>query len=683
MHPQNSLIANLTINTIRFLAVDAIEKANSGHPGICMGGAPMIYTIFQNWLKFNSQNPLWPARDRFILSPGHGSGKLYSTLHLYDYDYTLDDLKNFRQWQSKTPGHPEYCPLRGIETTSGLLSQGFSNGVGMAIAQRLLAARFNRPGFPIFDCRVFGIVSDGDLEEGNSNESASLAGHLGLGNLIYFYDDNHISIDGKTELTFTEDIAAKFKYGYKWQVIVVEDGNNLRSINRAAKKAMAETNRPSLIVVRTHIGFGCPTKQDSPVAHGSPLGAEEIRAAKQCLGWPIEDFFIPPEVRVHCQEAIRKGIAANEQWDRLLANYSEEYGELAQELLDWTNGKIPDGFDLSLPEFAEDKKGMATRVALHHVINDTVGHLPNVIFGSADLAASCKNRPKVFSAIQADNPGGNYIHFGIREHAMAGIANGLATYGLIPCISTFLAIADYMIPSIRMAALSGHHVIYVFTHDSIGVGEDGPTHQPIEQLAQLRAIPGLTVIRPCDANETAEAWKFAIKHDGPVALILTRQDVPILERGQFHLDAENLDGGAYNLCSSHMDGNPNIILIATGSEVHLAIKAMMVLVEKGVKCDVVSMPSWELFEKQPDDFKQWALPKGILKIAIEAGCSQGWHKYVGDRGEIISIDRFGASAPGSELFEKFGFTVENVVNTAMNLIEEQRIQAMKDFRLGG
>ena len=665
-----SKLDELCVNTIRMLSADGVEKANSGHPGMPMGAAPMAYVLWTRFLRHNPLNPKWPARDRFILSAGHGSMLLYSLLHLTGYDLSLDDLREFRQWKSRTPGHPEYLLTPGVEITTGPLGQGFASGVGMAIAERFLAAHFNRPDYPIVNHFTYGIVSDGDLMEGVTHETASLAGHLRLGKLIYLYDDNHISIEGSTEITFTEGTEDRFR-AYGWHVHIVEDGNNLDAIEDAITSAKIETESPSLIAVRTHIGYGSPSKVDHPSAHGEPLGKEEIRLTKENLHWPVEpSFLIPDDVADHFQTTVEKGKENEDLWKEMLRSYTEAFPDLAEELRRVMDGEFPEGWDRDVPYFPADPKGMATRVASGTVLNAIAKKIPNLMGGSADLAPSNKTEIKGEEDFQPDAYSGRNLRFGVREHGMGSILNGMALHGgVIPYGGTFLIFSDYMRPAIRLAALMGLKVIYIFTHDSIGLGEDGPTHQPIEQLAALRAIPGLTVIRPCDGNETSEAWKAALMSDsGPVALALTRQGLPVLDRTVYP-SAENLTRGAYILRDAK-ETRPDLILIATGSEVHIALEAAKKINESGVNVRVVNMPSWELFNRQDEAYRHQVLPPEIkARVAIEAGISQGWHRYVGDEGRIIALDRFGASAPSKILYEKFGFTPENVVETALVLVK--------------
>ena len=668
MTSNHSDLDHLCINTIRTLAMDGVQKASSGHPGMPMGTADMAYVLWTQFLKHNPANPAWPDRDRFILSAGHGSMLLYSLLHLTGYDLPLDELKNFRQWGSRTPGHPEYGLTPGVEMTTGPLGQGFATGVGMAIAERFLAAHFNRPGHTIVDHFTYAIASDGDLMEGISHEAASLAGHLRLGKLIYLYDDNRITIEGSTDLAFTEDVAARFR-AYGWHVQQV-DGYDLAAIASAIRAAQAETTRPSLIIARTHIGFGSPHKQDTAGVHGSPLGEEELRLTKQNLGWPVEPpFHIPDQALAHFRQAVERGRDWETDWQTRFAAYAAAYPDLAAEWEMAMGGELPSGWDADLPIFKPEDGPIATRVASGKVLNALAPRLPTLIGGSADLASSNKTYLNGQGDFEADTPGGRNLHFGVREHAMGAILNGLALHGgVIPYGGTFLVFSDYMRPAIRLAAMMELPVIYVFTHDSIGIGEDGPTHQPIEQLAALRAIPGLTVIRPADANETIEAWRVALTHrDGPVALALTRQKLPTLDRAQL-APADGLARGAYILAEAE-NGRPEVIIIATGSEVHVALAARELLAQRDVAARVVNMPSWELFERQPRDYRHAVLPPAITaRLAVEAGVAQGWHRYVGPAGDVVSIERFGASAPYKVLWEKFGFTAENVTARALALL---------------
>ena len=681
----NQPVDELCINAIRMLSVDAVEKANSGHPGAPMGLAPAAYLLWTRFLNFNPRNPTWPDRDRFVLSAGHASMLIYSMLYLTGYDVPLEQIKQFRQWGSRTPGHPERELTPGVETTTGPLGQGFGNGVGMAIAEAYLAARSNRPGHELINHFTYAIVSDGDLMEGVAAEAASLAGHLKLGKLIYLYDDNRISLAASTDLTFREDCAKRFD-AYGWHTEIVADGNDLGAMERAMQRARSEAARPSLILLRTHIGFGSPGKQDSFEAHGSPLGKEEAQLTKKNLGWPeAPAFYIPDEALARFRESVTKGAQAEAEWKERFSAYAREFPDLAREFEHAFRGELPEGWNAAMPEFPADPKGMATRVASGKVLNAIAPKLPTLIGGSADLNPSThtvlqklgdfESAQRDFSRSQGAAGGGfsyagRNIHFGVREHAMGAICNGLAAHGgIIPFGSTFLIFSDYMRPSIRLAALMELGVIYVFTHDSIGVGEDGPTHQPIEQLAALRAIPRLVVIRPCDANETAVAWRVAIEaRHHPVALALTRQNVPTLDRSQF-AGAEGLRRGAYVL-SEAPEGKTDLILIGTGSEVSLIVAAQQKLLQRNIHARVVSMPSWELFDLQSKDYRESVLPPSVrARLAVEAALPQGWHRYVGDGGDIIAVERFGASAPGNVVMEKFGFTVEHVVQRAAALVK--------------
>ncbi len=660
-------IDNLCINTIRVLSADMVEKAKSGHPGMPLGAAPMAYTLWDRFLRHNPKNPKWFNRDRFILSAGHGSALLYSLLYLTGYDLTLEDLMEFRQWGSKTPGHPEYGRTPGVEATTGPLGQGFGMGVGMAMAECYLANKYNREGFNIIDHYTYAIVSDGDLMEGISSESASLAGRLKLGKLIYLYDDNHITIEGDTKLAFSEQVELKYE-AFGWQVIRVHDGNNIEAIEAAIKVAQYEKEKPSLIMIRTHIGYGTP-KQDSPSAHGEPLGEEALKALKRFVGFPEDKmFYIPEEALIHCRKAVDKGKQYEEEWNNLFEDYKKQYPELAKELELAVEGKLPDGWDKDLPTFSPEDKATATRSASGKVMNAVAPYIPNFIGGSADLAPSNKTYLNGYGDFYCDeNPTGRNIHFGIREHAMGAAVNGMALHGgVIPYGATFLVFSDYMREPLRMAALMDIHSIFIFTHDSIGVGEDGPTHQPVEHVMSLRIIPDLIVIRPADANETVEAWRVALEEKNPVALIFTRQNVPILNPEKYPIK-EGVKKGAYIL--DDCEGTPDLIIIATGSEVHLALKAKEELEKEGIKVRIVSMPSWELFEKQSDEYKNSVLIPEIPKLAVEAGVTTGWQKYVGTDGDVIGIDRFGESAPGNVVMEKFGFNVENVVNRAKLLLK--------------
>lgn len=650
------------INTIRFLSADAVQKANSGHPGLPMGAAAMAYTLWTRHLHHNPRNPRWPGRDRFVLSGGHGSMLLYSLLHLTGYDISLDELKNFRQWGSITPGHPEYGLTPGVETTTGPLGQGFGTGVGMAIAQAHLAATFSKD---LFDHFIYGIVTDGDLMEGISSEAASLAGHLQLGKLIYLYDDNHISIDGSTDLAFTEDRIARFA-AYGWHVQHLDDGNDVEAVDKAIQAAKADP-RPSLISCRTHIGYGAPTKQDTAKAHGEALGDEELNAAKENLGWPLEPrFLIPDDVLAFYRQSVDRGREAEAEWKLKFEAYKRLNPEQGSELERRLKGELPKGWDLSLPSFPADAKGMATRAASGKALNALAARLPELLGGSADLTPSNNTRLEGFPDFQKDCYEGRNFHFGVREHATGAAVNGMAVYGgLIPYGGTFLIFSDYMKPAIRIAAISHFPSIFVFTHDSVGLGEDGPTHQPVEHLAALRAVPNLVTIRPADANEVTEAWKIAIaRRDGPTALILTRQNVPTLGRAI----NPQVQRGAYVL-ADFGNGKPKLILMGTGSEVHLCVNAAKKLMEEGHSVRVVSFPSWELFAKQDEAYRESVLPRAVkARVSVEAGASLGWERFVGTEGRIISIDHYGASAPGNIVLEKSGFTVENVIAKAKELL---------------
>jgi transketolase len=668
---QTTDLDQLCINTIRTLAMDAVQAANSGHPGLPMGAATVAYVLWTRFLKHTPANPQWPDRDRFILSAGHGSMLLYGLLHLTGYDLSLAEIKNFRQWGSKTPGHPESSTTPGVETTTGPLGQGFGNGVGLAVAERFLAAHFNRPGHEIVNHYTYALCSDGELMEGVTHEAASLAGHWKLGKLIYFYDDNRITIEGSTDLAFTENRMARFE-AYGWHVQKIEDGNDIQAIEKAIGAAQDEKNRPSIISVRTHIGFGSPNKQDQASVHGEPLGVEELRLTKQNLGWPLEPpFFIPEESLKHFRQALAKGRHWEKDWTMRFTTYEMAYPELAQEWKQWLNKELPDGWDQDIPSFPADSKGLATRAASGIVLNALAPKFPNLIGGSADLAPSTKTLMKGERDFQADHYGGRNFHFGVREHGMGTILNGLALHGgVIPYGGTFLIFSDYMRPPIRLAALMGLKVIYIFTHDSIGLGEDGPTHQPVEQLAALRAIPNLVVIRPGDANETAAAWQFALRYEeGPLAFCLSRQNLPTLDREKY-ASAEGLGRGAYILSEGKSQARPDLILIASGSEVSIALEAGEKLRENGFSIRVVSMPSWELFEKQPEDYREQVLPKTArARMTIEAGVSQGWHRYLNSSGEAIGIGHFGASAPYQILYEQFGITAGRVVENALQILE--------------
>lgn len=669
----------LSINTIRILSADAVQAANSGHPGMPMGAAAMAYTLWSKYLRHNPADPGWWDRDRFVLSAGHGSMLLYSLLHLAGYDLPLDELKRFRQWGSKTPGHPERGHTPGVEVATGPLGQGLSNAVGMAIAEAWLAARFNKPGHTVVDHHTYVICGDGDLMEGVTQEAASLAGHLQLGKLICLYDQNHISLAGATSLCFTEDVAGRFT-AYGWHAVQVMDGNDVAEIARAIDAARAETTRPSLILVRTHIGFGSPKKQDTFGAHGSPLGEEELAATKKALGWPTMDKFYLPEAAVaNFRTALVRGESEEAEWKQRLAAYRAAFPAEAAALERAMLGQLPEAWDAEIPVWKPADKALATRVAGGEVMNAIARRVGNLVGGSADLNPSTNTALKGGGDFQpvgvgAGAPGavggewghgGRNIAFGVREHAMGAAINGMAAHGgVIPFGATFMVFSDYVKPSVRIAALSQLHCVYVFTHDSIAVGEDGPTHEPVEQLAGLRSIPGLTVLRPADANETADAWRFAMTHNGPTAMILTRQNVPHLDRSQAQ---GGLDRGAYVVAEPADGRQPEVILIATGSEVSLCVAAQEALAGKGVAARVVSMPSWELFAKQDTAWQEQVLPQGIRKrVTVEAGSTMGWHRWAAD-GVVLGIDRFGASAPGEIVMKELGFTVERVVEAALGL----------------
>jgi transketolase len=673
----------LCIDTLRFLSVDMVQKADSGHPGLPLGAAPMAYTLWTRFLKHHPRNPSWADRDRFVLSAGHGSALLYSLLHTTGYALSLDDIKQFRQWGSKTPGHPERGHTPGVEVTTGPLGQGLANAVGMAIAEAQLAARYNRDGHAVVDHHTYVIAGDGDLMEGVAAEAASLAGHLNLGKLICLYDDNLVTLAAGTPITFTEDRAARFA-AYGWHTVQVPDGNDLAVIEAALVAARAETTRPSLILVRTHIGYGSP-EQDSYKAHGSPLGEEDVRKTKQNLGWPLQpEFLIPDEALAHLREAVARGAGDEESWDARMAAYALAFPELAAELQRSLRGELPADWDAGIPVFPADAKGMATRDAGGKILNAIAPKLPALSGGSADLDPSTKTALKHLGDFNPAplpgtdeqgsdgggwSPAGRNLHFGVREHAMGAIANGLAAHGgIIPFGATFLIFSDYMRPPIRLAALMGLHVIHVFTHDSVALGEDGPTHQPVEQLAALRAIPNLTLIRPGDANETAVAWRVALEtRNRPVLLALTRQAVPTLDRERY-ASADGLRQGAYVLSDAD-DGRPRLILIASGSEVGLILGAAERLRGEGVAVRCVSVPSWDLFDAQPQAYRDSVLPRDVrVRLAVEAGSAQGWHRYVGDGGEVIGIDRFGASAPGDKVLREYGFSVDNVCARAKAML---------------
>lgn len=668
MESTTTNIEQLAIDTVRILSADAVQKANSGHPGTPMALAPVGHVLWTQFMHYNPKNAQWPNRDRFILSAGHACMLQYSFLYLTGYDLTLDDIKNFRQLNSKTAGHPEYGLLDGVDVTTGPLGQGFANGVGFAIAQKHLAARFNKPGFKLFDYKIYTICSDGDMMEGVTSEAASLAGHLELGNLIYFYDDNHISIEGDTDVTFNEDVAKRFE-AYNWHVQVVDDGNDLIALSNAVRNATMETSRPSLIKVRTQIAFGSPNKVNTAGAHGSPLGGDEIKLVKNFFGFdPEQSFVVPDEVLKYYNEAGEKGVGLEKKWNELYIQYKEKFPELAAEYDLAASGDLPQGWDAKLPVFKASDGKMATRQALGKVLNAIADGLPSLIGGSADLAPSTETTLKQYSSFTTENRDGRNFHFGIREHAMGSALVGMAlTKGIIPFGATFLIFSEYMRPPIRLAAIMKIRPIFIYTHDSIGLGEDGTTHQPVEQLISLRSIPNITVIRPADANESAQAIKAALEHkDGPVVLVFTRQAIPIIDQEKY-ANASGLAKGAYILSDSEKE--PEIILMATGSEVQLIMQAQAKLKEQGIAARVVSFPSWEFFEKQDAAYKEQVFPKHIKKrLAVEAGSVLGWHKYVTDEGDIIGMKSFGESAPAEELYKVFGFTVDNVLKKATELL---------------
>jgi transketolase len=679
-------IVNASINTIRFLAADAAEKAKSGHPGMPMGAAPAAYTLWTRHLRHNPANPLWPDRDRFVLSAGHASMLLYALLFLTGYDLALDDIKSFRQLGSKTPGHPERFHPPGTEMTTGPLGQGIGAAVGMAIAEAHLAAKFNQPGHEIIQHHTYVLASDGDLMEGVAYEACSLAGHLGLGKLIVLYDDNKVSLAGSTLLAFTEDITKRFE-AFGWQVLEVADGNNVDEIDRAIGEAKGENGRPTLIRIHSCIGYGCPNKQGTCSVHGSPLGTEELRAAKKNLGWPEQEpFYIPDGVVDHCRSAVDRGKICEARWHETFARYAEAFADKAAEFWRTTAGELPDGWDSDFPSFGDDAAAVSTRKVSEAVLQRLASKIPELIGGSADLNPSCLTWLKALGDFQ--NPdahgamvegavggewgyGGRNIHFGVREHAMGAVAVGMAIHGgLRPYTGTFFIFTDYMRPPMRLCAMMGLPVVFVFTHDSIAVGEDGPTHQPIEQLMNLRAVPNLTVIRPADARETVEAWRTAVgNRKGPTVLVLTRQNLPVIDSGVCS-PAANLKHGAYILWET--GGMPEVILLATGSEVALTLEAAQRLAAEGKRVRVVSMPSWELFDAQPESYRDMVLPPGCkARLAVEAGIRLGWERYVGLEGATIGMDTFGASAPYHVLLERFGFTVAHITGVVRELLKEK------------
>ena len=681
-------LATLSINTIRTLAIDAVQNANSGHPGAPMALAPVTYCLWQQFLRFDPASPVWPDRDRFVLSNGHASMLLYAMLHLAEvrglnpeyeqrgeFAVTLDDIKKFRQIDSKTPGHPEYRQTAGVETTTGPLGQGVGNSVGMAIAGQWLAAHFNRPGFDIFSYNVYAVCGDGDMMEGVGSEAASLAGHLKLPNLCWIYDNNRISLDGPTSDSFSDDVGQRFR-AYGWNVTHVRDANDLKALAQAFGAFPQSNDAPTLIIVDTHIGYGSPNKHDSSAAHGEPLGEEEVRLSKKAYGWPEDaKFLVPDAVREDFREGIgRRGRALYEQWTKLFDQYKAKYPELADQINRMQQRELPDGWDKNLPTFPADAKGLATRDSSGKVLNVVAQNVPWMIGGSADLATSDRTRLKFEGAgdFQAGTYGGRNLHFGVREHAMGSALNGLAVSKVRPFGGTFFNFSDYMKPAIRLAALMEIPSIFIYTHDSIGLGEDGPTHQPIEQLAGLRAIPGLVLLRPADANEVVEAWKIIaqLRHQ-PVALVLTRQAVPTFDRSKY-APAAGVAKGAYILADA-ADGKPDVILMATGSEVSLCVTVYEQLKTEGIKARVVSMPSWDIFEKQSDEYKQQVLPPHVkARVSVEAASTFGWERYVGARGKMVGMRSFGASAPLKDVLKKFGFTQDKVAEAAREAIQQSK-----------
>ena len=664
----SSKLDELCVNTIRFLAVDAVQKANSGHPGAPLGAAPMAYVLWGRFLRHNPDDPEWPDRDRFILSCGHASAMLYALLHLTGYDLSLDDLKQFRQWGSRTPGHPEYGVVPGLEVTTGPLGQGFANGVGMAIAERWLAANYNRPGHEVIDHYTYAIVSDGDLEEGVSSEAASMAGNLRLGKLIYLYDDNGISIEGKTDITFTEDVTRRFQ-AYGWQVIGPVDGFDIASVENAICEAQADKEHPSLVVCKTVIGYGSPNKAGKASAHGEPLGEDEVRLTRKQLGWNYEEpFAVPPEALAHLRKAQTRGRKQQDEWKQKLEAYRQAYPDDAHRLETDLRGDLPEGWDSDLDGlFQNETKPVATRSASGLVMNVLAPKIRSLVGGSADLSPSTKTELKEGGDYGFGNYRARNLHFGVREHAMGAIASGMARHGgIIPFTGTFLIFYDYMRPPVRLAAMMGLRVIYIFSHDSVGMGEDGPTHQPIEQLIGLRSVPNLVTIRPADATETVEAWKIALqRRHGPTALVLSRQNLPVLDRVNL-APAGGVQRGGYVLWDTA--ATPEVIIMGTGSEVHIALEAGKLLQEKGIRTRIISLPSWELFDTQTDEYREKVLPGNVkARISIEAGSPLGWERYVGDNGVIIGIPHFGASAPGKVIYEQLGLTAQHVAEEAANL----------------
>jgi transketolase len=689
VHQTSVDLSTLAINTIRALAMDAVQQAESGHPGTPMGLAPLAYSLFTKHMKHDPTDPEWPDRDRFVLSAGHASLLLYSSLFLSGYDLTLDDIKQFRQWESRTPGHPEYGYAPGVETTTGPLGQGFGNAVGMAIAEANLAARFNRSNLPIVDHYTFFICSDGDIMEGVSHEVSSIAGHFGLGKLIGFYDDNRITIDGSTSLTFSDDTHKRFE-AYGWQVLHIDDVNDLEQIDRAIEEAKLEVHRPTMVITRTHIGYGSPNRQDTAKAHGEPLGKDEVKLAKENLGWPSQEpFYVPEEAVAHWREqTLERGARAHEEWRQRQATYAKQFPAESAEFGRRLRGDLPPGWDAKIPTFTKENGSVASRAASGTVLNALVAAIPELIGGSADLTGSNNTALKGEQLFTRENHGGRYIHFGIREHGMGTIMNGMALHGgLIPFGGTFLIFSDYMRPPMRLAAFMEQHVIYLYTHDSIGLGEDGPTHQPIEQLSALRAIPNFTLIRPADASETVEAWRVAIKHNtGPVALVLTRQKLGFIDRERYAA-ASGLARGAYVLApgrgkedegsgtpddSSHIprpSSLPDVVLMSSGSEVALILAAQQQLEAEGIAAAVVSMPSHELFARQDAEYRDSVLPPGVPRIAIEAAHPMSWYRWVGSDGVVLGLERYGASAPYERIYQELGLTVDRLVETARKLVK--------------
>ncbi|HTE44875.1 MAG TPA: transketolase [Gemmatimonadaceae bacterium] len=658
----------LCINTVRTLSMDAVQKAESGHPGTPMALAPLAYVLFTRTMRHDPQNPEWPDRDRFVLSCGHASMLLYSSLYLTGYDLTLEDLKQFRQWDSKTPGHPEVHYTPGVETTTGPLGQGIGNAVGMAVAEAHLAATINKPGHDVVNHYTYFICSDGDLMEGISHEAASFAGHFKLGKLIGFYDDNGITIDGSTSLTFTDDTSKRFE-AYGWQVLHIADVNDLQQIERAIAEAQADTERPTLVVTKTHIGFGSP-RQDSEKAHGEALGVENVLITKKNLGWPsTEPFFVPDEALAHWRKAKARGAEQHAAWNAKYAWFATAHPADAKELERRLSGKRPEGWANAIPTFTKENGNVASRAAFGAVLNATAGLLPELVGGSADLTPSNNTTVKAWTSFTPADYGGRYMHFGIREHGMAAIMSGMALHkGVTPYGGTFLIFSDYMRPAVRLAAFMKQHVIYIYTHDSIGLGEDGPTHQPIEQLSTLRAIPGMTVIRPGDANETGVAWRVAVEHHGgPVALVLTRQKLAFIERGPY-ASADGVEKGAYVLADPASGVAPRVVLMSSGSEVGLIVQAQVKLAALGIPARVVSVPSMELFAQQSEEYRTSVLPLGVPRMAIEAGHPMSWYKWVGSDGVVIGLERFGASAKYEKIYEELGITAEKVVEAAQRLV---------------